>query len=64
MSISNKEKAEIHFDKYEKKNVEFKDEHYNFKYGSWVQDAYIEGYLQGLKEAKRLQKLRKLKVKI
>lgn len=64
MSKSNKEIAEIEFDKYERKNVDFKDEHYNFKYGSWVQDAYIAGYLQGLKEAKRLQKLRKLKVKI
>jgi hypothetical protein len=64
MSKSNKEIAEIKFDKYEKKNVDFKDEHYNFRYGSWVQDAYIAGYLQGLKESKRLQKLRKLKVKI
>ncbi len=64
MSKSNKEIAEIEFDKYERKNVDFKDEHYNFKYGSWVQDAYIVGYLQGLKESKRLQKLRKLKVKI
>lgn len=64
MSKSNKEIAEIQFDKYEKKNVDFRDEHYCFKYGSWVQDAYIAGYLQGLKEAKRLQKLRKLKVKI
>lgn len=64
MSKSNKEIAEIQFDKYEKKNVDFRDEHYTFKYGSWVQDAYISGYLQGLKEIKRLQKLRKLKVKI
>lgn len=64
MKIIKIEEIEKYFDQYEKKNVDFKDEHYNFKYGSWVQDAYIAGYLQGLKEAKRLQKLRKLKVKI
>lgn len=63
MSKSNKEIAEIEFDKYERKNVDFKDEHYNFKYGSWVQDAYIAGYLQGLKEAKRVNKLKKLGIK-
>lgn len=59
--MSNKEKAEIFFEKYEKKNVDFEDEHYCFKYGSWISDAYIEGLLQGLKESKRLNKLKKVR---
>ena len=58
------EEIEKYFDQYEKKNINVSDEAYTFKYASWVQDAYIAGYLQGLKEAKRLQKLRELKVKI
>ena len=61
--MSNIEVAEHKFNSYEKKNVDFKDEHYCFKYGSWVQDAYIAGYLAGLKEAKRVNKLKKLGIK-
>lgn len=51
--MSYTEIAEKHFISYEKKNVDFKDEDYCFKYGSWVQDAYIAGYLKALREIKK-----------
>jgi len=53
------EKAEKHFDKYEKKNIEL-DEQYVFKYASVDQESYVEGYLQGIKDAKKSLNLNKL----